>query len=253
VTSLVTERFARPASTRDAHALDAAGRRVGDVLAGRTVWCATSLPRARDAAEGLRIRVGAGPEGVAAGLRVAGDEDLLAVAEHVEDMLGGATAGWPEIGQPERSAYARAAMHGEEMFAEKVGADDVFVAHDSLSAIAVEQIRERGAHAVWRVRISGRSAAAAVEALEFLRRFTPGIDAYLLTWQGRGPRGQPVERVGAALPSAALLAIKEFPARLGGEEPRRLAWRMALAEIVRSDRGERVGGTLRPRPVVAAR
>jgi hypothetical protein len=227
---------------------------VDELLAGRTVWCATSLPRARRAAEGLRIRLDAGgSEGTATGLRIGGDEDLLAVAERLEDMLGGSGARPAGLGEPERRAYARAAMRSEAVFPERFGAEDVFVAHDSLSATALQPVRERGAHAVWRVHIAGRSAAAPLEALEFLQRFTPGIDAYLLTWQGRGPRDVPLERVGAALPSASLLAIKEFPARQAGEERRRLAWRMALAEVIRSDRGERVGGTLRARPAVAPR
>jgi hypothetical protein len=62
-----------------------------------------------------------------------------------------------------------------------------------------------------------------------------------------------LESVGAALPSAGLVAAKEFPIRSRNDEQRRLAWRMALAEIVRSDRGERVGGTIRPCPTVASR
>jgi hypothetical protein len=79
------------------------------------------------------------------------------------------------------------------------------------------------------------------------------VDAYALSWLERGPRGEVVERVVAAMPSSGVVAAKEFPTRFAGDEPRRLAWRMALAEIVRGDRDEHVGGTLHARPTVAAR
>lgn len=254
MTSLFTERFGRPASARDGRARAGAVERVAEVLAGRTVWCAASLPRARGAADGLRARLqGAGAGGGAATMQIEAEDGLKTIAESFQDMLDGDPAARPSIGDAERDAFAEGVTRCEQLLGERVAAEDVFVAHDALSAIAVQPARERGAHAVWRVRIAARSEGPTLEALEFLARFTPGIDAYLLTWQGRGPRGEPLERVAAALPSPAQLAITEFPAQRGGEEPRGLAWRMALAEIVRSDRGECVGGTLRPRPVVAPR
>ena len=254
MTSLVIEHFDTPTSTRDARALDRAGERVGDVLAGRTVWCATSLPSAVRPAEELRLRMdGAGPNGAAAALRLSSDQHMLALAETVDDMLAGAVTSWPGFDRAASEAYAQAAMSGDELLRESVEVDDVVVVHDALSAIVVQAVRERGAHAVLRVRVAGASGPTARRALEFLRRFTPGIDAYVLTWLHRGPRGGVVESVGAAMPSAGIVAAKEFPTRFAGGQPRRLAWRMALAEIVRSDRGECVGGTLRPRPTVAVR
>jgi hypothetical protein len=90
-------------------------------------------------------------------------------------------------------------------------------------------------------------------ALELLARFPQGIDAYLLSWIERSARGRLVERVAAAMPGAGIIAAKEFPNRPARGGPRRLAWRMAVAEVVRSDRDEAVGGTLHPRPSVAAR
>jgi hypothetical protein len=96
VTSLVIEHFDTPTSTRDARAVDRAGERVGDVLAGRTMWCATSLPSAVRPAEELRVRMdGAGPNGAAAALRLSSDQHLLALAETVDDMLAGAVTSWP--------------------------------------------------------------------------------------------------------------------------------------------------------------
>ncbi len=196
---------------------------------------------------------GAGPGGAAATLRVDSDEQLLGAAERVEHMLEGAAADRGALGEADRATYRAAAARGEELFGVGVEVDDVVVVHDALSAIVIQPARERGAHAVWRIRVAGGPGSEPRRALEFLQRFTTGIDAYILSWQERGARGELIESVGAALPSAGMVAAKEFPARFTGDEPRRLAWRMALAEIVRSDRGERVGGTQRPRPAVAPR
>jgi hypothetical protein len=129
----------------------------------------------------------------------------------------------------------------------------VVVAHDAVGAAAAEAVRDRGAHAVWRFRVRGPSRAPARQAREFLQGLAGCVDAYVLSWFERGARGEPVERVTAAMPSAAIVAAKEFPARWLAEEPRCLAWQMALAEIVRTDREECVGGRLHPRPTVAAR
>lgn len=254
MTSFVAEHFGQSRTPRSTRALEVAGQRAGDVLAGRTVWCALSLPRARGPAEELRGRMeGAAPEGSAATLSLQADEQLLALAERVEDMLNGVGASWPDLGKAERNAYARAHISGEEMVGVGVSGEDIVVVHDALSAIAIQPARERGAHAVWRIQISGAPGSAARQALEFLQAVTPGIHAYLLRWQERGPHGEVLESVGAALPSAGLLAAKEFPIRSRDGEQRRLAWRMALAEIVRSDRSERVGGIIRPCPTVASR
>ena len=56
MTILVTEHFDMPASPRAVRALGAAGQRAGDVLAGRTVWCATAMPGVRRSARTLRDR-----------------------------------------------------------------------------------------------------------------------------------------------------------------------------------------------------
>jgi hypothetical protein len=190
-----------------------------------------------------------------------------AADERSADVLAGRTV-WCTAGQPAAGAAARelgaclggagrvltsAALPIERLIGEGVCPGDVVVAHDVLSAALCESVRGRGAHAVWRIRIARRWIDPPRHALEFVARFTPGIDAYLLSWVERNARGQTVERVAAAMPSAGIVATKEFPARFPAGEPRRLAWRMALAEVVRSDRDEAVGGTLHPRPTVAAR
>lgn len=254
MTSLVIEHLDSPASTRYARAYEVAGERAGDMLAGRTVWCATALPRARRAAELLRDHIeGAAPDGAAETLHLQAAERQLRAAEQVDRLLDGSEAKRTGLPLEAQEFYAEAAARCG-LFEAGVGDGDVVVAHDSLSALLTEAVRERGAHAIWRLRLRGStSTSGAQQALEFVRRFTPGVDAYVITWQERRPHGEIFESVAAAMPSAGILASKKFPPRSAGVEPRRLAWRMALAEIVRSDRGECVGGTLQPRPTVAAR
>ena len=255
MTSLVVERFHMPGSTRESRAFGAAGQRAGDVLAGRTVWCAAALPGGRAPAQQLRARIsGAGPGVAAVTLPVHEVADQLrGLAERIDEMMAGAGTEHTGLGAGDEDLYAQAARESEDLVGDGVASKDVVVAHDALSAILAQAVRERGAHAVWRLRIAPGSPAPARRALEFLGRFAPDIDAYLLSWIEHGPRGEVVERVAAAMPSAGIVAAKEFPTRFAENEPRQLAWRMALAELVRTDRGEVVGGTLHAKPTVAAR
>ena len=255
MTSLVVERFDTPGSARDIRAFDAADERSADVLGGRTVWYMLGQPAAGAGTRELGARLGgAGRVLTAAALPVQEpDERLRVLAQKIDEMITGHDAGRPGLGRRDGGVFSRAATESEALIGDGVCPGDVVVAHDVLGAALCEAVRDRGAHAVWRIRIARRWINPAREALEFVGRFTPGIDAYLLSWVERTARGQMVERVAAAMPSAGIVATKEFPARFSASEPRRLAWRMALAEVVRSDRDEAVGGTLHPRPTVAAR
>jgi hypothetical protein len=219
MTSLLLESFAMPRSARDANAFGTAEERAGDVLAGRTVWCAAGRAADHAPARELRTRLeGAGPGVHAAWLQ----------------MRNTAEASGLVIDEPIRPG-------------------DVVIAHDALSATAAAAARERGAHAVWRVRITQGPPDLHREVVALLARLAPAIDAYLLSWVERTAHGGLVERVAAVMPWAGIVAAKEFPTRFGGNEPRQLAWRMAVAEVVRGDRDEAVGGTLHPKPTVAAR
>jgi len=251
--SLVIEHFDAPATARDAHALGAAGARACDLLAGRTVWFATAVADARPPARALRDRVaGAAPGVSAAALEVAADESVRSLAARLEHIMAGVEGDDPGLGRAEPDLHAQRAR-GHELIGTGVGSDDVVVVHDALSAMLSGAVRERGAHAVWRLRLATLPRPSSGRALELLRRLTTGVDAYLLTWWERDRRGALVEGVTAVMPAARIVATKEFAMRFTGEAPRELAWRMALAEIVRSDRSESVGGTLRPRPAVATR
>jgi hypothetical protein len=254
MTSLLVEHFDVPETRRDARALGAVADRTGDVLAGRTVWCATALPGARRPAQELGARMGgAGPGVAGAALPLAVGESLVRVAQRLDEMLAGGRVGGVDLGPAEQDLYEQVAGGMEDLVGARVGRDDVVVAHDPVSAVLALAVREHGAHAVWRFRLAGSSPPAARQALEFLQRFTSATDAYVLAWTARDARGDLVERVAAAIPSARVVMAKEFRARARGDEARRMAWRSALAEIVSNDRGERVGGTRQPRPVFAAR
>jgi hypothetical protein len=196
-------------------ALGAAGDRVADILAGRTVWCAARKPAHRAQAAQLRARVsGAGPDVSAATLPSAAEDD--------------SAADW-------------------------VRPDDVVIAHDAPTLGFAESVREHGGHAVFRFRAGYVPTASPQAALELLAAMPGCLDAYLLSWQEDRGHGEVVERVVAAMPAAGIIAAKEFALGVASEDPRPLAWRMAVAEVVRTDRLEAVGGRLHAKPTVAAR
>ena len=113
----------------------------------------------------------------------------------------------------------------------RVRAADIVVLNAPPTHALARAIRDRGAHALWQI--------------DSLRDRADGIDAYVLT--GRAADGAQI--VAAIMPSAGLVALKE----MRGDPYRELGWGSLLADVVRADRDECVGGTLRPRPLVAAR
>jgi hypothetical protein len=173
---------------------------------------------------------------------------LSAACDRVDDVLA-ERAVW-------RIASAGAAqVTGTEeldaLIANQVRADDVVLAHDASSALLARAVRERGGHAVWRLALGLDTDTLA--RVNPRGGFATCIDAYLVSWTERRTGAEPLACLAAAIPSTGIVAATETPASSFGDELRRLAWRMALAEIVRSDRDETVGGTLHPRPTVAAR
>ena len=138
-------------------------------------------------------------------------------------MITGHGAGGPDLGRRDGPIFSRAATESEGLIGDGVCPGDVVVAYDALSAALCEAVRDCGAHAVWRIRIARRWVNPARQALEFVGQFTPGIDAYLLSWVEGSARGETVERVAAAMPSPGIVATKEFPARFPPAS--RVAWR----------------------------
>jgi hypothetical protein len=252
VTTLVTQHFGAPASARDARAQLFARSRAVDELAGRTVWCASGLPRGLEQAGRLRgSLVWADADGVAAGaLAVPSEDPARDAALLLDGMLGGEpSAAHP--GASERDAYRGAAGSGDALLDADVRADDVVVLHDALAAVMAGPIRERGAHTVWRVQLAGPGGERLVsEALRFLREYTSGVDAYVVTWDEDSGRGVVAHEIGALMPSADVLAAKDVVGESSAED---LAWGCLLADVVHGDRWESVGGRVHVRPVVAAR
>jgi hypothetical protein len=248
VSTFVTQRFGASATPGGARAQAFARSRAVDELAGRTVWCATALPEGEAPARELQASLGwADADGVtAAWLPVSGEEPLRDAATHLEARLAGTQAGAPGTGAAERDCYATGVGSGEALVGDGVRPEDVVVLHDALTTVLVEAIRERGAHAVWHVRVQAGRHAAVEQALEFLRGYTAGVGAYVLTWTE--PAGD--HDIAALIPSLGVLTAKRTDRGAGAQE---LAWGSVLAEIVHADREEMVGGRLHARPAVAAR
>lgn len=166
-----------------------------------------------------------------------GTQALDAAADRVADVVAG-----------------RALWSADEGLAwDAVRAGDVVVLDGGRRALLAPAVRDQGAHAVWRWPAGFSAPAPALQVLERLGPATTCIDAYLLSWVVRDRRGGLVEHVAAAMPAAGIVAVKEWPLAPRRDNLRRLAWRMLVAEVVGTDRDEVVGGTLHPRPAIAAR
>jgi hypothetical protein len=127
-------------------------------------------------------------------------------------------------------------------------AGDIVVLHDAPAPSLADAIRDRGAHAIWRVSAPApqrAGGAAAEQQPASPLDHAAGINAYLL--EGRTAQGAHV--VAAMMPSSGLVDIKV----LDGDGYLGVGWGALLADIVRADREECVGGTLRPRPAVPSR
>jgi hypothetical protein len=122
-------------------------------------------------------------------------------------------------------------------------------------------IRERGAHAVWRTSI-GRWEGNAAAAWSFLHDSRPALDAYVTAWRSGstpGPGRAGAQRrsgIAAYIGASAVVSAKEVDtsgAGGSGSGYEEIGWTTLLADVVRGDRAERVGGTVHARPSVAAR
>jgi hypothetical protein len=126
MTLVTIERYPAPSTARAARRLERAGSRAADRLAGRKVWCATSLTAGRDAALALC--------------------DCLLWARE--------------------SGVATSALATAQLVEEKVRQEDVVVLHDPPSETFAEAIRERGAHVVWRIGGPGATDRLPIAAVD---------------------------------------------------------------------------------------
>jgi hypothetical protein len=204
-----------PAYVRHARIAEAARARAGDEMAGRTVWCVSGLATGLPAAQRLH--------------------DLLRRLEG--DGVARSRRRLPPAAEEEDREQA--IRDSDEVVGRSLAPDDVVVLHDIRAASLALPARERGAHVVW-----SDDAAWAL-----LRRGQgDAIDAVLLSAPGRrAPRGYAEERATLAMPSDTTVTAIEI-----GPRPED-AWLQMLADIVRGDRLETVGGRRHARPTVAVR
>jgi hypothetical protein len=225
VTSLVIEQFAAPDSVRAIRRLELTRRRAADELAGRTVWCVSSVRAGRRAADALRRR-----------LRALSDDGL-------------ASRG---IWMREGVTLTRVTENGDELLGSEVRAEDVVVLHDPIAAALAEAVRARGAHAIWWLPAE-RLADAADEPWALAHRTRPRVDAYVTAWRRRGAGGADRASVAAFMSGPNVVYAKELATEEAQRGYSQLGWTSLLAEVVCEDHDEHVGGRLHPRPGVARR
>lgn len=225
--------------------------RGGDALAGRAVWGAAALSGGH--AAGRRIRTLLHDDVEITPLAVDPADPPAELARQLEAMLAG-VASPRSLGAAARAAYARGAELAEPALGERVRPGDVVVLHDCFTVSFAAVLRDRGAHAIWHLRKrSGPRAPCVRAAIDFLDRgAAAAVDAVVID-ERLGVEGR--ERVTALVPAAGLLDIREVSP--GGDAARAgrmaIAWTSLLGDIVEEDRTDHVGGTIRVRPVVAAR
>jgi hypothetical protein len=251
VTSLTSEHFGLPSGRRAERAIDRASRKASEDLGGRTVWCISALPDGRRSARALRdcLRRTGVEAVVVASMDMPATGRLSGLARRLETMLSDPADPGSHLGPAEDEVVEDAVRTADDALARDVRSGDVVVLHDALTAALAGPVRERGGHAVWRVRAgTTRNGVAVIEAQRFLARYTAPVDAYVTSDPPRRRHGERTERIAALVPSADLLAEKEVV-----RECDDLGWSALLADVVHSDREETVGGTRHARPAVAAR
>ena len=254
MTSFVIEQFHTPDTHRGARRIDSARRRAVEQLAGRSVWCIAAAPRETPAADALEhclcgIRdQGVAPYRTLLQLR----EPLIGLMERIDAMLRGVTLLGPALGAREEDAFRKGRQDGDALIPDEVRAGDIVVLHDPIAAALAPAIRERGGHAIWRTSI-GRWEGNATAAWWFLHRSSPALDAYVTAWRS-GPTGAAgCAGIAAYIAAAGVVSAKEVDADRPGSDYEEIGWTTLLADVVRDDRAERVGGTVHARPSVAAR
>ena len=239
MTSLAIEHFATPRSRHEGRGLMYAEESAVDELSARTVWCATGLSRGRQTARALLAQL---REFAPRELNVRGSDPLRQLTERLDSMLHGDAS---RLGPADREVCAEARANSDALVGDGVRAGDLVVLQDPLTVILAEAVRERRAHAVWHLQLAPE-AAMPTRAREFLQAFTWPAHACVMAWGTRHGG----HRIVTLIPSTDVVAVKAAD-ETGRAD--RVAWATALADVIRADRAETVGGTLHARPAVAAR
>lgn len=254
MTTFVIEQFHTPDTRRRARRLDSVRRRAADQLAGRSVWCIAAGPTEAQAADGLEhclcgIRdQGVAPRRTLLELR----EPLIGLMQRLDAMLRGVTLLGPALDAEAEDAFRKGRQDGDALLPDEVGPGDVVVLHDPIAAALAPAIRDRGGHAVWRTSI-GRWEGNAAAAWGFLHRSNPALDAYVTAWRSGNTASAGRAGIAAYIAASAVVSAKEVDTHGPGMDRDEIGWATLLADVVRGDRAERVGGTVHARPSVAAR
>ena len=157
----------------------------------------------------------------------------------------------PALGPVEEDAYRKGRQDGDALLPGDVQAGDVVVLHDPIAAALARPIRDRGAHAIWSTSIgrweSGVCGLAVSAPLEAGSR---RVYHRVAIRSARQDRRGPDRRIHRA---PSVISAKEVDASRSGQGYEEIGWTTLLADVVRDDRAERVGGTVRARPSVAPR
>jgi trehalose synthase len=172
--------------------------------------------------------------------------------ERLDGMLRGVTMPGSALGSGEEDAYRKGRQDGDTLIPTDVQAGDIVVLHDPVAAALATAIRERGAHAIWRTSI-GRWESNTATAWRFLHRSAPALDAYIATWRPDRAGWLGGRALAAYISAPAVVSAKAVDADRPGQRADEICWTTLLADVVRNDRAERVGGTVQARPSVAAR
>jgi hypothetical protein len=130
-----------------------------------------------------------------------------------------------------------------------VRAGDIVVIRGSAAVGVSHLARECGAHVIWDRGVTPQPPGSRVDVPA--RRDAPALDAWLMAWTTAGLRAP--QQMAAFIGAPEILSAKEMGAGATDGSYTQLGWRSLLADIVREDRAERVGGTVSARPSVAAR
>jgi hypothetical protein len=254
VTSFVIEQFHTPDTQRSARRVDSARRRALEQLAGRSVWCIAATPAETPAADALEHCLCAiRDQGVPSQRTLLQlGEPLIGLMQRLDAMLRGVTLFGPAFAAGEEDALRKGRQDGDTLIPDQVTAGDVVVLHDPIAAALAPAIRERGAHAIWRTSI-GRWEGSASAAWRFLHRSSPALDAYVIAWRSVPTAPRAHAGVAAYIAAAGVVSAKEVDTNGPGSDYQEIGWATLLADVVREDRAERVGGTVNARPLVAAR
>ena len=213
MTNVMVEQFQAPDTRRYARVLELARSRALEQLAGRRTWV-----------------IGADPGDALQPARSRSDEaDDALTMQRIPSLTG-------------ESLLTLIVLH--------VRVGDILVIRDAAAIGVSRMARECGAHVIWDRRLMPRRSGSTV-GVPPSRRQALAPDAWLTAWT-TGGRGAP-RRLAAFIGAPSILSAKEMGGGAADDSYEQLGWTSLLADIVREDRAERVGGTVATRPLVAPR